>query len=215
MPRQGKFIVLEGGEGLGKSTNLEWMRGRLEKTGIRPIATREPGGTQFGESLRALLLGTTAKIPPEAELLLMFAARAQHLREVIRPALESGTWVICDRFTDASYAYQGGGRGLSLSHIEYLERWIQNGLHPDMVFLFDAPVEIGLQRTQSRGNAADRFEREHQEFFERVRAAYLERAKLAPERYCIVNAALDLPRVHQQIGKVLDQMIADWKQHAI
>lgn len=215
MSRKGKFIVLEGGEGLGKSTNLEWMRARLEKAGLRSIATREPGGTKFGENLRTLLLDTTAEIPPEAELLLMFAARVQHLHEVIRPALESGTWVICDRFTDASYAYQGGGRGLSVNHIEYLERWIQRGLYPDMVFLFDAPVEIGLQRTQKRGLVADRFEREQQTFFQRVREAYLERAKTSPQRYCIVNAALDLPRVHQQIGKVLDQMIEDWKKHAV
>ncbi len=158
MSQRGKFIVLEGGEGLGKSTNLEWIRGRLETQGVPVKVTREPGGTQFGEKLRALLLDahTGTEILPATELLLMFAARAQHLHEVIRPALESGAWVVCDRFTDASYAYQGGGRGLSAAHIEYLERWIQNGLLPDMVLLFDAPVEIGLQRSRKRG-AADRF----------------------------------------------------------
>jgi dTMP kinase len=217
MRQRGKFIVLEGGEGLGKSTNLEWIRARLETQNISVKATREPGGTQFGEKLRALLLDANPAtgIVPDAELLLMFAARAQHLHEVIRPALESGSWVICDRFTDASYAYQGGGRGLSLLHIEYLEHWIQDRLYPDMVFLFDAPVEVGLQRTHRRGNAADRFEREQQIFFQRVRDAYLARAKLFPERYRVINAALDLSRVQQQIEQTLAGLIADWSAHAV
>jgi dTMP kinase len=213
----GRFIVLEGGEGLGKSTNQEWMRAALEAGGIKAITTREPGGTGFGEKLRALLLDadSTARIVPDAELLLMFAARAQHLHEVIRPALASGHWVLCDRFTDASYAYQGAGRGLSASHIEYLEHWIQNGLYPDMTFLFDAPVETGLQRARARGAAADRFESEQQNFFQRVRAAYLQRAELCPERYCVVNAALALPEVRRQIEGTLDRMIIDWRAHAV
>jgi dTMP kinase len=213
----GRFIVLEGGEGLGKSTNQEWMRAALEAEGIEAITTREPGGTGFGEKLRVLLLdaNSTAPIVPDAELLLMFAARAQHLHEVIRPALAAGHWVLCDRFTDASYAYQGAGRGLSASHIEYLERWIQNGLYPDMTFLFDAPVETGLQRARARGTVADRFESEQQNFFQRVRAAYLQRSELFPERYCIVNAALDLPEVRRQIEQTLDRMIRDWRAHAV
>lgn len=218
MPGEGKFIVLEGGEGLGKSTNQEWMRARLEASGIRVITTREPGGTGFGEKLRALLLdaNSTTQIVPDGELLLMFAARAQHLHEVIRPALASGRWVLCDRFTDATYAYQGGGRGLSVSHIEYLERWIQNGLYPHMTFLFDAPVEVGLGRARGRGAGADRFEREQQAFFQRVREAYLQRARLAPDRYRIINAGMDLPEVQKQIEQALEALIADWKApHAV
>lgn len=217
MPQKGKFIVLEGGEGLGKSTNLEWMRAWLEARGVHATTTREPGGTSFGEKLRALLLdaNSTTKIQPEVELLLMFAARAQHLQEVIRPALESGSWIICDRFTDASYAYQGGGRGLAVKHIEYLEHWIQSGLSPDMIFLFDAPVEIGLQRTQRRGGAADRFEQEQQAFFQRVREAYLHRARLAPNRYRIINAAADLPQVQQQLAEALEHLIITGSPHAV
>jgi dTMP kinase len=212
--QKGKFIVLEGGEGLGKSTNLEWMRAGLEARNIPVTTTREPGGTKFGEKLRALLLDAHSEILPDAELLLMFAARVQHLHEVIRPALESGTWVICDRFTDASYAYQGGGRGISIKHIEYLEHWIQNGLYPDMTLLFDAPIEIGLQRTYRRSKA-DRFEQEQQAFFQRVRAAYLQRTSLSPQHYRIINAALDLPQVQQQIGEVLEHLISAWSAHAV
>lgn len=213
MAQQGKFIVLEGGEGLGKSTNQEWMRAWLEARRIRVITTREPGGTGFGERLRALLLdvNSTTEIVPDAELLLMFAARAQHLHEIIKPALASGCWVLCDRFTDATYAYQGGGRGLSAGHIEYLERWIQHGLYPDMTFLFDAPIEIGLSRASRRGVTADRFEREQQSFFQRVRDTYLQRAGLLPGRYRIINAAMDLPEVQQQIGEALEGLIGDWR----
>jgi dTMP kinase len=213
MPKRGKFIVLEGGEGLGKSTNREWIRAQLEARGIPVKTTREPGGTKFGEKLRALLLDGNAT--PDAELLLMFAARAQHIQEIIRPGLESGLWVICDRFTDASYAYQGGGRGLSTKHIEYLEHWIQNGLYPDMTLLFDAPIEIGLQRAQRRGVAADRFEREQQAFFQRVREAYLQRARLAPERYRVIHAEEELHQVQQQIEKILEQLITAWSTHAV
>jgi dTMP kinase len=215
MPPRGKFIVLEGGEGAGKSTNLDWIRGQLEARGIKVVTTREPGGTTFGEKLRSLLLDAASKIVADTELLLMFAARAQHLHEVIRPALEAGSWVICDRFTDASYAYQGGGRGMNLQHIEYLEHWIQHGLYPDLVLLFDVPVAVGLQRTHSRGNAADRFEREQQAFFERVREVYLVRAQSFPERHRIIDAALDLQQVQQQLAAALERLITGGNPHAV
>ncbi|HEX5054883.1 MAG TPA: dTMP kinase [Gammaproteobacteria bacterium] len=213
--RRGKFIVLEGGEGAGKSTNLEWIRDRLAAGGIKVITTREPGGTPFGEKLRSVLLDPTSRIVPDAELLLMFAARAQHLHEIIKPALESGSWVICDRFTDASYAYQGGGRGVNLQYIEFLEHWIQEGLYPDLVLLFDMPVETGLLRTHRRGNTADRFESEQRAFFERVREAYLRRAQSSPERHRVIDAALDLPQVQQQIEAALGHLSADGGGNAV
>jgi dTMP kinase len=210
----GKFIVLEGGEGVGKSTNLQYLCDMLKAHKVDVKTTREPGGTPFGEQLRQLLLDarSVTEVASETELLLMFAARVQHLKEVIRPCLEQGTWVICDRFTDASYAYQGGGRGLPAAHIEYLERWLQAGLQPDMVLLFDAPVGVGLERANKRGQA-DRFEREQQAFFERVRAVYLERAQRDPQRYCIIDAAQDLKHVQEQLNGAVIKLLERWGAH--
>lgn len=200
---RGKFITLEGGEGVGKSTNLTFIRNSLSASGIELVETREPGGTRLGEALRGVLLGDEAEgICPEAELLTLFAARAEHLEKVIKPALDAGKWVLCDRFTDASFAYQGGGRGLAFERIEQLESWVQGDLRPDLTILLDAPVEVGMARAAARG-AADRFEREPQAFFEAVREAYKTRAAQNSERYAVVDASLELADVQGQIADVL------------
>ncbi len=205
---KGKFIALEGSEGVGKTTNLQFIHDYLLDRGIDVLLTREPGGTQLGEKLREILLSIDhgEAIFPEVELLLMFAARSQHLQQVILPALEAGRWVLCDRFTDASYAYQGGGRGLSDKRIAVLENWVQADLRPDQVLLLDAPTEVGIRRAKRRG-AADRFEQEELAFFERVRAAYLSRAEADSSRYRVINAALPLTEVQQQIQSALADMI--------
>jgi dTMP kinase len=203
---QARFITLEGGEGVGKTTNLEFIERYLTSRGIPFIRTREPGGTPLGETVRELLLGFQG-MDAEAELLLVFAARAQHVKQVIRPALEAGTWVVCDRFTDASYAYQGGGRGLDAGAIAFLEHWVQEGLQPDLTLLLDAPVDIGMGRARRRG-PADRFELEALEFFHRVRRAYLERAERQPERIKRVDASRPLAEVQADIVRHLDALLA-------
>lgn len=200
----GRFITVEGGEGGGKSTNLEYVRQRLEQAGKEVVVTREPGGTPLGEAIRELLLDhRQGAMVDDTELLLMFAARAQHLAERIRPSLEAGKWVLCDRFTDATYAYQGGGRGIDRGRIAALEQWVQGGLRPDLTLLLDLPVEQGLARAGQRSQP-DRFEREQQAFFERVRAAYLEMARNEPQRYRIIDAGLPLEQVQRQLDAVLD-----------
>lgn len=201
-----RFITLEGGEGVGKTTNLEFIERHLAGRGVNCVRTREPGGTQFGEAVRDLLLGF-AGMEPEAELLLLFAARAQHVKQVIRPALEAGQWVICDRFTDASYAYQGGGRGLDTDLIRILEDWIQRGLQPDLTLLLDAPVDVGMARAKIRGQT-DRFESEQSEFFARVRRVYLDLAARYPERIKPVDATRPLPQVQADIARHLDALLA-------
>lgn len=201
---KGKFITLEGGEGLGKSTNLAFVKECLERRGKRVTVTREPGGTPLGERVRALLLGD-GQVSPTAELLLVFAARAQHVDDVIRPALEKGDWVVSDRFTDASYAYQGGGRGIDAAVIANLERYVQRELEPDLTLLFDAPVEIGLARAKRRG-AADRFESEDLDFFRRIREAYLARARSVPQRIRVIDAAQPLPAVQDQILRCIEAL---------
>ncbi|MGZ8244042.1 dTMP kinase [Methylomagnum sp.] len=203
---QAKFITLDGGEGVGKTTNLEFVENYLTQRNIPYLRTREPGGTPLAESVRGLLLGFDA-IEPEAELLLVFAARAQHIKQVIRPALAAGTWVLCDRFTDASFAYQGGGRGLDFAAIEFLERWVQADLQPDLTLLLDAPVEIGMARAKRRG-PADRFEAEDLAFFSRIRQAYLERAEHHPERIKRIDAARPLAEVQAGIAQHLDALLA-------
>lgn len=207
--KRGKFIVLEGGEGVGKSTNLAFVRTRLEAAGLSVRVTREPGGTKLGEWLRNILLeaGADEPITPDAELLLMFAARAQHIARVIAPSLAAGQWVVCDRFTDATYAYQGGGRQLSAEKIADLERWVQGDLRPDLVLLLDAPADVGLNRVRRRGSV-DRFEREEQAFFERVRAAYRARAGESEQRYAIVDASLELVQVQARIEAVIQDFLA-------
>lgn len=196
---RGKFITLEGGEGVGKSTNLLFIQELLEKEGVDVLVTREPGGTEFGEALRAVLLGDQAdNICADAELLAVFAARAEHLHKVIVPALEAGRWVLSDRFTDASFAYQGGGRRMSVSRVEALEQWTQGDLRPDRVILLDAPVEVGMSRANKRGDL-DRFEQESIAFFESVRQAYLSRVRDNEHRYAVIDAAQALPKVQSEI----------------
>ena len=195
----GRFITVEGGEGAGKTTQLAFIREYLERVGHRVVSTREPGGTALGEDIRSLLLGHRRDgMTPATETLLMFAARAEHLERVIRPALAAGRWVLCDRFTDATYAYQGGGRGLPLERIAILEDWVQGELRPDLTLLFDLPVANGLARVGRRG-AADRFERERVDFFEQVRAVYLERARRDPGRHRIVNAERPVETVRVEV----------------
>ena len=208
--RMGRFITVEGGEGAGKSTNLRLIEHCLQEEGIEFIATREPGGTSLGEEIRALLLEHRDEpMSNTAELLLVFAARAEHLAKVILPALKTGRWVICDRFTDATYAYQGAARGMGDESVALLENFVQGTLRPDVTLLFDLPVSLGLTRAGRRG-AADRFESEAQTFFEQVRTAYLERAKQNPERYRIVDAAQDLDHVHNQVRTILQHLIRQW-----
>ena len=202
----GCFITVEGGEGAGKTTQLAFMREYLEQAGRRVVLTREPGGTPLGEEIRALLLGHRHDgMALATETLLMFAARAEHLERVIRPALAAGHWVLCDRFTDATYAYQGGGRGLSPERIAILEDWTQDALRPDLTLVFDAPVAVGLERVGRRG-AADRFEREETAFFERIRAVYLDRARQNPDRYRIVDADRPIETVRAEV----EALLAGW-----
>jgi dTMP kinase len=204
---RGIFITLEGGEGAGKSTCLKFIEAWLRQAGKNVVVTREPGGTEVGEKIREILLhARDLAMTPETEMLLMFAARAEHLVRVIRPALERGQTILCDRFTDATYAYQGGGRGLPEERIAAIEQWVQGDLRPDLTLLLDLPVEAGLQRANSR-SVPDRFEREQRGFFERVRAAYLARAAREPNRLRIVDASKPLESVQQQIGVILDQVI--------
>ncbi|OLS62183.1 dTMP kinase [Pseudomonas putida] len=203
----GLFITLEGPEGAGKSTNRDYLAGHLRDQGLDVLLTREPGGTPLAERIRELLLAPSdEKMDADTELLLVFAARAQHLAQVIRPALARGAVVLCDRFTDATYAYQGGGRGLSVERIATLERFVQGGLQPDLTLLFDLPVEVGLSRAAARGRL-DRFEQEGQAFFEAVRQAYLERAKADPQRYRLIDAAQPLAAVQQSLDGLVGQIV--------
>ena len=202
----GKFITLEGIEGVGKTTHLAFIADRLQQQGHTVILTREPGGTRVGEAIREILLhGKDMQIDSMAELLLMFAARAQHLQEVVRPALAKGQYVLCDRFTDATYAYQGGGRGLSMADIGVLETLVQQQLQPNVTLLFDASVQTGLSRAKKRGEP-DRFEAETVSFFERVRQTYLDRAREQPQRFRIIDAEQTLVAVEQQIAAILETL---------
>lgn len=209
--KRGKFITLEGVEGVGKSTNLAFIESVLREQHIPFVVTREPGGTPLAEDIRNLLLQKRDEaFDPTAELLLIFAARAQHLQQKILPALAAGTWVLSDRFTDATYAYQGGGRALSQQAIAQLEQLVQGSVRPDLTLILDLPVEIGLQRAAQRSEK-DRFESEKKEFFERVRAAYLARVQQAPTRYAVVDASVALPAVQQQIRAALQALLATVK----
>ncbi|WAK00299.1 dTMP kinase [Methylobacter sp. YRD-M1] len=204
---RGKFITLEGGEGVGKTTNLSFISSYLQNHGIDVIVTREPGGTRLAEKIRELLLDSNNEsISESAELLLMFAARAQHIKHVIEPALSQGKWVLCDRFTDATYAYQGGGRSMNMSTIEWLENLVQGALRPDLTLLLDAPVEVGIERARDRGQL-DRFESEKIDFFERVRQAYLRQAELYPERIKLIKADQPLGEVQNKLIDVLRPLI--------
>jgi dTMP kinase len=203
----GLFITLEGPEGAGKSTNREYLAERLRAAGIEVLLTREPGGTPLAERIREVLLTPGDEVMnADTELLLVFAARAQHLAAVIRPALARGAVVLCDRFTDSTYAYQGGGRGLSVERIASLEHFVQGELRPDLTLVFDLPVEIGLARASARGRL-DRFEQEGRVFFEAVRNAYLKRAEADPARYQLVDAAQPLAQVQQALDGLLPQLL--------
>ncbi|NER59130.1 dTMP kinase [Pseudomonas sp. MAFF212428] len=203
----GLFITLEGPEGAGKSTNREYLAEHLRAHGLDVVLTREPGGTPLAERIRELLLAPSdEKMDADTELLLVFAARAQHLAEVIRPALARGAIVLCDRFTDATYAYQGGGRGLSVERIATLERFVQGELRPDLTLVFDLPVEVGLARAAARGRL-DRFEQEGQAFFQAVRHAYLARAAADPARYQLVDAAQPLAQVQLALDALVPQIL--------
>ncbi|WP_027966565.1 dTMP kinase [Halomonas halocynthiae] len=212
MSGRGRFITLEGGEGVGKTTNLDWVAKWLTTRGVEVVRTREPGGTPRAEAIRELLLDPCQSEPlnADAELLLVFAARAQHLAQVIRPALERGAWVLCDRFTDATFAYQGGGRGLDHHRIALLEGLVQQGLQPDLTLLLDMPTHVAQQRVDSRGQQRDRFEQEQNAFFQAVRDAYLVRAAQAPERIAVIDASQPLADVQQALGEQLSHQLTEW-----
>ncbi|MBY6030715.1 dTMP kinase [Halomonas sp. DP8Y7-1] len=214
LPR-GRFITLEGGEGVGKSTNVSFVVAELEARGIEVVQTREPGGTPRAEAIRELLLSAAEEpLDSDAELLLVFAARAQHLAQRIRPALARGAWVVCDRFTDATFAYQGGGRGLSFERIALLERLVQAELTPDLTLLLDMPLEVAEQRLAARldrtKTSRDRFEQEQRDFFERVRLAYLARAEQDSWRVATIDADGSLDTVQRRIRLVLDERVQQW-----
>jgi dTMP kinase len=199
---RGKFITLEGLDGAGKSTHLEWLAERLRRiVGREVVVTREPGGTPLGERLRGLILGEPMDVGTET--LLVFAARQQHLAEVIRPALDRGAWVLSDRFTDATFAYQGGGRGVPTAKLAALEEWVQEGLQPDLTLFFDVPVGVGQARLRAGQGSLDRFERESTAFHERVRAAYLERAARSATRIRVIDATRSI----DDIRKILENCI--------
>ena len=204
----GLFITLEGPEGAGKSTNREYLAERLRAQGIDVVLTREPGGTPLAERIRELLLTPSDDaMCADTELLLVFAARAQHLAEVIRPALARGAVVLCDRFTDATYAYQGGGRGLSHERIATLETFVQGALRPDLTLVFDLPIEVGMARASARGRL-DRFEQEGRTFFDAVRSTYLGRARAEPGRYRLIDAGQTLEQVQGQLDALLPQLLS-------
>jgi dTMP kinase len=205
---RGKFITLEGGEGTGKSTCLASVLEELRQSAIDAMATREPGGTPLGEKLRSVLLEPSAEsINDNAELLIMFAARAQHIAEVIEPALAAGRWVVSDRFTDATYAYQGGGRQIPDERISIIEQWVQGDLQPDLTLLLDVPVKVGLQRIGQRGSL-DRIERENLHFFDNVRSAYLQRARRFPKRFRIISTDRDIDSVTAAVRSEIQRLIA-------
>jgi len=197
----GKFITLEGIDGAGKSTHLAWLAERVRARGVEVVVTREPGGTPLGEKLRELLLHE--KMHPDSEALLMFAARAEHMHQVILPALTRGAWIISDRFTDATFAYQCGGRGIAEDRIAVLETWVQQGLQPDLTLLFDTPIGVARERLNRNTPNPDKFEREREDFFGRVRTVYLKRAKAYPQRIKLINSADELENIQKELEKIL------------
>jgi dTMP kinase len=204
---EARFISIEGVEGVGKTTNLKFIQDFFSDNGIPLYCTREPGGTPLAEEIRNLLLHRIdEKIDQMAELLLMFAARTQHVTEVIKPALERGEWVLCDRFTDSSFAYQGGGRGIPMATIAGLESLALDGFKPDYTIILDLPVDLGLERAQTRSEK-DRFEQEDLAFFERVRTVFHARAKINPDRYCIIDTTPSLEEVQRELHRVLSEYV--------
>lgn len=212
MPARAPFITLEGIDGAGKSTHLAFIAACIEQSGARVVTTREPGGTALGETLRELVLQRT--MGRDTETLLMFAARCEHLEQVIRPALARGDWVLCDRFSDASFAYQGGGHGVVTNRIDALAQWVHGDIDPDRTFLFDVPVTVSRARlaaAHASGRAPDRFEREEREFFERVRAAYLERARREPGRFRIVDSTAPVAAVQRMLASHVGELVQRWR----
>ena len=205
-----KFISIEGIEGAGKSTQLAFIQRYLSEHGKQLVVTREPGGTELGEQIRTLLLTpTTMAMTSDTELLLMFAARAEHIEQVIKPALEGDQWVLSDRFVDATFAYQGGGRGIDPQRISALSDWTLKGLKTDVTFLFDLPVEMGQQRVLSRNQGIDRFEQEKVDFFERIRACYLQRAQQDPNRIKVIDASKSIGEIELQLTILLDKLLTN------
>lgn len=206
--KRGCFITLEGLDGAGKSTHVQWLVEHIAAQGITVVCTREPGGTELGEQLRQMVLSQPMHL--KTETLLMFAARCEHIATVIEPALQAGHWVVCDRFTDASYAYQGGGRQLGGAAISALEQWVHPGLQPDRTWLFDVPLEVARERL-ARSRDLDRFEKEGDAFFERTRQAYHERAAQAPQRLRIVDSTLPIESVRATMREQAQRLIDAWK----
>ena len=200
MTARGRFITFEGIDGAGKSTQIAVVTNALRERGLQVVITREPGGTAVGEALREVILHQPMGIGTET--LLMFAARAEHLERVIRPALEAGTWVLCDRFTDATYAYQSGGRGMPAERIGELERWVHPDLQPDLTLLIDVPPDIAAQRL-ARARSADRFEAEQIDFFARVRSAYLDRARAEPQRFIVIDGTQPAEVIGARLGELM------------
>lgn len=204
---RGKFITIEGIEGVGKTTNAGFLTEAIERHGVKVLNSREPGGTPLAERIRELLVAHgNEPLPDLAELLLMFAARSLHVENAIKPALAAGIWVVCDRFTDASRAYQGGGRGIPAARIEQLADWVHGDLRPDRTILLDAPVEVGIARAGHRGDP-DRIESEQAEFFARVRAAYLDLARREPDRFVVIDATRDLSAIRKEIRHVVSKLM--------
>jgi dTMP kinase len=202
MTLRGRFITLEGIDGAGKSTHLGWIADFLTRHGHTVRATREPGGTRLGEKLRELLLDPEQAVHPETEALIVFAARQEHLNNVIRPALMAGEWIVCDRFTDATFAYQGWGRGVDLAKLETLESWVHGDLQPDLTLYFDVPVGVARQRIQAT-RPPDRFEREQEAFFERVRRGYLDRAQRFPARIRVIDSQRSPPDIQKELEYII------------
>ena len=202
---RGKFITLEGIDGAGKSTHLAWLADLLRQRGLTLCVTREPGGTELGEKLRALLLDRNQGMHLDTEAILMFAARREHLAKVIAPALAQGEWVLCDRFTDATFAYQGSGRGVDWARLRILEQWVQGDLQPDLTLLFDVTPEVGRQRAGSI-KAPDRFEQEENDFFQRVRDGYLRRAKEDTSRMRVIDAGASVEHIRQRIAQIVEPL---------
>ena len=202
---RGRFITVDGIDGAGKSSHIPWLQEQLQAAGKTVVCTREPGGTKLGERLRELLLKQPMHL--ETETLLMFAARREHLAQLIEPALERGDWVICDRFSDATFAYQGGGRGLQRERILTLEHWVHGHLEPDLTLLFDVPIHVARERIVKATRSLDRFEQEKAQFHERVRQAYLERAKAHPRRIVCIDGNRTPAEIHESLGTILAKLI--------
>ncbi|OWT65467.1 dTMP kinase [Candidimonas nitroreducens] len=207
--RRGCFITLEGLDGAGKSTHVQWLVDAIRGQGLPVVATREPGGTALGEALRAMMLEQPMHL--KTETLLMFAARCEHIEQVIEPALARGDWVVCDRYTDASYAYQGGGRGLGAEPIRVLEQWVHPHLQPDRTWLFDVPLEVARGR-RAGAREPDRFERENGAFFERTRQAYHERGRECPQRIHIIDSTRSIEMVRRELAEDLQALLRDWRE---